>query len=342
MISIEKTGSLLTITNDKIVCKYDLKDNQCYSPSGNRVKSLNKWFSHKSAYQIIQEIKEEPYRKWFSKVYSNNYYTNFGSVLGAMKYWMPAEKMYSAGITEFDDDYVTFNKISKGLIKFCRDNNVTLDEESAEALQTFGKEVCMDIINSTAYESAEFTVFLALKDKCKPRDIITYFNKLSFQEGIEVDWQFTTEFTDYIEQASQLRDNYVKYPKNFWTTKYIVDRQFRELKKEFDGEKFRKIAKENIKLNKTIGEYQYTYPSCGEEIRNEAVQQAHCVAQYIDKVTAGTCHILFMRDKKEPEKSLITFELDEDYNLRQYCGKFNRDLTEVELENLQKYVKRLK
>ena len=67
MISVSKEKSLISFKfEDGKVCKYDLKDNSCYSPSGNKVVNLNKYFRNKDAATIIESIKEEPYRLWFS------------------------------------------------------------------------------------------------------------------------------------------------------------------------------------------------------------------------------------------------------------------------------------
>ena len=62
-------------------------------------------------------------------------------------------------------------------------------------------------------------------------------------------------------------------------------------------------------MERTFGDYRFIYPSCTQDIKDEATSQSNCVASYIDRVLDGDCHIMFLRYKDSPDKSLVTLEI---------------------------------
>ena len=70
----------------------------------------------------------------------------------------------------------------------------------------------------------------------------------------------------------------------------------------------------------------FLYPNCTQDIKDEAVQQNNCVASYIDRVIDGECHIMFLRRVKEPNKSLVTIEI-QNGRIVQALQRFNDPLT---------------
>ena len=69
-----------------------------------------------------------------------------------------------------------------------------------------------------------------------------------------------------------------------------------------------------------------------EDFYDEAKQQSNCVArQYLDPTARGETHIVSIRYKRDPEHSLITCEIDNNGNIRQYLHAYNRgDITQAE------------
>ena len=56
---------------------------------------------------------------------------------------------------------------------------------------------------------------------------------------------------------------------------------------------------------------------------------SNCVSSYIDKVINGECHILFLRKKDSPDKSLVTIEVRNN-QIVQARRKFNDPVNEEE------------
>lgn len=62
-------------------------------------------------------------------------------------------------------------------------------------------------------------------------------------------------------------------------------------------------------------------PRNAEDIRDEAAQMDHCVASYIPAIEAGRKMVMFMRDKEDPDKSLVTVEVIDGAITQAYAEK---------------------
>ena len=132
------------------------------------------------------------------------------------------------------------------------------------------------------------------------------------------------ELRDYARMMDAISHKFDRYPRHFKTTMDIVTRNYKRLQKEFSEEVFKN------RINK---EYEFTYkglrffyPDSTQDIKDEAVQQNNCVASYIDRVIDGECHIMFLRRVKEPNKSLVTIEI-QNGRIVQALQRFNDPLT---------------
>ena len=64
-----------------------------------------------------------------------------------------------------------------------------------------------------------------------------------------------------------------------------------------------------------------------EDMKDEAKQQNNCVYRvYSEKYANGSTDIYFLRDKKNPKKSLVTVEVNKN-KIRQQFQKYNREVT---------------
>jgi len=120
----------------------------------------------------------------------------------------------------------------------------------------------------------------------------------------------------------------------FLTTHKIATRNYTRLIQKFVEEDFKKVI--DLKLEYTYDRYKIIYPKTTQDIKDEAVQLNHCVASYIQNVIDGKTHILFLRNKDDTERSLVTLEI-KNYKVVQARGKFNRDVTKEEQFVIDKY-----
>ena len=116
----------------------------------------------------------------------------------------------------------------------------------------------------------------------------------------------------------------VKYPKNLATHHDKLTFACSMLSSEIDENKIARrygVLKENEWSNH---EYVILAPQTVGDIVDEATQQANCLRTYLDRVADGLTDIYFLRNKKTPDESLVTVEVNGG-TLVQVKGKFNRE-----------------
>lgn len=85
-------------------------------------------------------------------------------------------------------------------------------------------------------------------------------------------------------------------------------------------------------------------PTTSDQFIQEAAAQRNCVNEtYKQKVANGKTHIVFIRERNNPEKSLITCEVDNNGIIRQYLAKNNTvlDNDEPAMDFYKKYQQHL-
>ena len=83
-----------------------------------------------------------------------------------------------------------------------------------------------------------------------------------------------------------------------------------------------------------------------EEFHAEAEAQHNCVEwAYLEKVIDGSTHVVVIRRKDNPSKSLITCEISNQFRIRQYYGRCNTDPKRAEAQfraELSRYLDRVR
>lgn len=127
------------------------------------------------------------------------------------------------------------------------------------------------------------------------------------------------DYPDYLRRELYLKNGRMarmeKYPETWLTTTHKQQKEFDNLqhleRMEQSGntEKFDNSIEANRHLEWENGNYLIRMPTGADDIRDEADQMQHCVATYIPQIEAGEKVVMFMRDKDNPEKSLVTVEV---------------------------------
>ena len=124
-------------------------------------------------------------------------------------------------------------------------------------------------------------------------DIKMYIDYLGFLEKLKFD----------------LKDKKYIFPKNLkekhdeYSQKIMIknnQKVNREIKRRY------RQLKNNIYSNKI---YIIKPAESFISLEDESKQQNHCIRNYAEKYAKGKCDIYFMRELKEPEKSLVTIEV---------------------------------
>lgn len=363
----EKQFLIFDFQDGKTV-KYDFATKTCIGKKGKIVKNLCSQLSGISMNELIEACEDKQYakflefvqRKWDYPIY------NIGTILSKIPYYQRYEQIFSAGFEDICGSFSgTIKEIPKGLIKICKDHKITLSDE----LVLFYKE------NPNAYNLPYQMEFISLSDydiyqilvttqqvkeyygertyEYKWKHISTLntllneygytakglFNYLDYLSTLEAigDVHFAlNELYDYANMMKQISNKFDKYPRHFLTTHKIASRNYTRLSQQFEEDKFK--SRIDREMEKTFDKYVFIYPDSTDDIKDEAVSQNNCVASYIKRVIDGECHILFLRYKDSPDKSLVTIEV-RNGKIVQARQKFNDPITQEQQEVVDKWNK---
>jgi len=343
---------------------YDLDKKTTIGKRGLPVAKLQSQLSGLSIEKILQSFSDKNYANYLRFIHKDYPYnlTNFGSVLEKAKKreYSRYEQYFSSGLSKVGVGFnVPITEVPKGLLKICRAHNILLNRELFESYVKNPDYFSIAFSNDFVSLSPEDLInILTIKTgwrynapvvgilDCLVTDylydatsLFKYIDNLKSYEAIENVTGILSELFDYAKMMKELSAKFEKYPKNFLTTHKIACRNYNRLKKAFEEEKFKSIIDKSLEW--VWGEYCILYPNTTQEIKDEAVQQGNCVASYIQSVIDGSCHILFLRKRLEPECSLVTLELRNN-SIVQAKGRFNREVMSDEQEVITKYNEKLK
>lgn len=335
--------------------KYDFATGETIGKLGKPVKGLQNQLRGISMNYIIESCEDKNYglflqfvwdkfktRNWYYNT-TDHYITNVGTVLSNVKRYSRYEQIFSAGLGAYlqENRYSIFkysiNEIPSSLIKYIKSGRVTyLNNDIVNVWSKNPSECCLayELDYISLNDSDLFSIF-----KCSivndlinmfgynAKSLFLYLDTLKTFEALTIDSKVLREIEDYAMMMSEISPKYDKYPRNFLTTHTIACRNYNRLKQQFDEKSFQN--RRTPKYECKIGKYIFLYPEKIDDIRSEAVSQNNCVASYVQSVIDGKCHILFMRKKEEPDKSLVTIEVKNN-KIVQAKGRFNRDLTNEE------------
>ena len=354
--------------------KYDFATKTCIGKLGKPVTNLCTQLKGITMNEICDCCTDKQYGKFLRFVqehgdHNNRNISNIGTILKRVPEFSQFEQIFSAGIEEIVSSRFSYQigDIPKGLIKLCKTHSITLSNEFLRfykenpdayllAYKLKSEYISLtdrDIYNLLSHESqikeyyGENTwqyhwVKVATFNKLindfgyNVKALMMYIDCLKTYEAIEDMGWLIHEIYDYASMMDRISHKFDKYPRHFLTTHKIASRNYNRLKEKFIEEDFQKRIDEE--MEKTFGDYCFIYPKCTQDIKDEAVQQNNCVASYIKTVLDGGCHILFLRKKEQPDKSLVTIEV-RNGKIVQALQRFNHPLTEEQQEVVDKWNK---
>lgn len=151
--------------------------------------------------------------------------------------------------------------------------------------------------------------------------------------------QILQTYDDYLrmeyEMFGKIKDKYPSYLKtqhDITVNKYNVWKKHKNDLKIFDN------SQENQYLEYKDNDYTIMLPKNSAEILDEAIQQHNCLASYVNRIAENQTIVLFMRDNKDLEKSLVTIEV-KDNEVKQAKQVLNNGIDEKQREFLVKWCK---
>lgn len=346
--------------------KYDFSTKTAIGIKGKPVKNLCGQLSGMTMDDVIECCSDPKYAnflKFVQKQYPY-YISNIGTILSHVPDFARFEQIFSAGL----DDIIslrkfkgTINDIPKSMLKIARNRNITISDNTCSFWKRNPNAHCigydMDYVSldddDLLYIWASYTYYY---DQNKGFDVYySYFNELierygynakslflyidtlKTYEAIEDISYLMRELFDYASMMSKISPKYDKYPRHFLTTHRIATRNYNRLKREFNEKLFK--SRVNKAYEYIFKDYCFIYPDSTQDIKDEAVQQNNCVASYIDKVIDGKCHIMFLRKREAPDKSLVTIEVRNN-QIVQALRRFNNPVTDKDQEAIDAWNKK--
>lgn len=187
-------------------------------------------------------------------------------------------------------------------------------------------------------DAGSFMKVMASPYRINLRRFIDYILFDLYAQGYaRVDKSFFNEYLDYLSMQQDFYGKVKeKYPAHFKTEHDIMALKVNQAKLIARCENFEQ-QNESIKdLAYSGSGYCIVIPTKPEDLAEEGINLSHCVGQYIDRVAEGECHILFLRRRGAPERSLVTLQLSG----KQICqaqGANRRPITEQERRFLKQW-----
>lgn len=167
---------------------------------------------------------------------------------------------------------------------------------------------------------------------------MNYICSESVNQGYTYVTSFVSDLKDYIYMALTNGSVPTLYSSYLKLTHDIASRNFNIKVTEEDEKIFESKYKDFTGV--AIGDYCVIPPRNSEDVKNEGNALNHCVASYIKRVIDDKCIILFLRLRKEMDKSLVTVEI-EGNRVIQARGISNRNITNDERKALVEYCKKV-
>lgn len=353
--------------DDGKTCKYDLSNGDCYGKSGKKVKGLNGILTGYNVQDVDKLFESNPQYAEFLKCINHKrnvdmgrtggYFSpfhdyNIGTLFKYAKKYSNYEQLVSSGfkIEQISNDFkYNLSDIPKWLKNFCLQHSdrklltnqfIELYKQYPDYIQTILQKEYMSITKDQLLRYIKGDRYYGLLSLVEEYgynmvDVFTYIDKLITFEAVgggrgaeSLPW-IMNELRDYARMMHSISGKFERYPRHFKTTMDIVIRNYNRLKKEFSENLFKQRIRKNYEF--TYKNFKFVYPDCIQDIKDEAVQQHNCVASYIDKVIEGKCHIMFLRDKSNLDKSLVTIEVRNN-RIVQALQKYNDSLSSEQQE----------
>ena len=349
---------------------YNMNTGETIGKCGKPVQSLTSALTGYSIEGVLNSFTDTKYRDFLLEVHKHrtpHTYTyrnngsrvkNLGTLLRYANDYKIYEQYFIAGLKADWHIDIPLKEVPRGLLKLCRMHGKTITWSLIQSYSKFP-----DIYNvafSMEFESLNGNNLWDILENITPNNRDTYYrwnashallgrfnynlkallkyaDYLVTFEGLNANGALMTEIGDYANMMDRISNKFEKYPRYFLSTHKIAVRNYERLKEQFDEIAFQKRITPEYEI--THKDYKFFYPRSTQEIKDEAVQQQNCVASYIDRVINGDSHILFLRKKDNPTKSVVTIQV-RDGKIVQHYQAYNTPCNEEQLEAIAAFNKK--
>lgn len=374
MIITKKIGSeLIFERNDDKKAKFDFKTNRCYKKVKDKWKEMNslcKFFQGYTINDIIENCECKAYGE-FLRFIGNKEYNCYsvGTFVARIPKYLNFESYFLNGVDFrlYSGDIKNFPKLShfqKDVIKFIKNNELYIslgftssyDKNKDMFIKICrymndkyknNKKTCRKVfsilISSVTDWSNSYTIddrFTTLVNEFNYdyKKLIDYiYDYLPNREGFTNSDLAMNQLKDYVSMIKQMggkiRD---KYPKYLKVKHDIMVVNFNVFKKEYSEELFQKRKRPELEWKNK--DYVIKIPQTTQDIKDEGIQNNNCVGSYVGRVINGDTYIVFLRNIKTPDESLVTVEIKDNTIVQAYRSA-NTNITYKDMLTLKQFCK---
>lgn len=360
---VRKDGPMVIFDLEDGTCvKYDLQHHTTIGKQGKVVQGLNSQLCGALLLPSKAKFEDQGFFEYLKSIMHSggrSAYT-ISAVLKRVVYYQEKEGFARLGINTYGNLRTLVSQLPKEMLKWLtakdRKNTFTLQQHHIDAW-IMNREVFQSMLSQrdTLYKDSFDRMLLSIledgrysynssavlelvdKYRCEPTAVARYLVMIETREGVDIR-QAAILLRDYHKMQTAMVQGYhkyEKYPMHLMYAHHLVLRNFNRLcTNRFNDEEFAKTY--NPSLEMTMGGYDFICPHTVAQIKDEAVQQQHCVASYIDNVLKGECHIILMRKHNDPCRAAVTLEVIGG-KVNHAAGQYNREPTDEEWRVIADY-----
>lgn len=179
-----------------------------------------------------------------------------------------------------------------------------------------------------------------------PEQLLNYLNRVDLYQAIYPE-EALAIIQDYISMCKQIGAEPDVNTNSLKREHDVMQRNFWSMRQEIDEKKFASKADSFKKFEFSTKSYSIIAPKAAKDVINEGKMQRNCVGSYVNSIISGRSIILFLRETKSIDKSLVTIEISpKDFSIRQKYMACNKPITNKNILNFiekwKKYLDTLK
>ena len=324
--------------------KYDFATHTAIGKRGKPVKSLSSQLAGVRLKDVIAACRDENYGRFleFVRIQRGGYSDRISVILRDVPKYAPYEQIFSAGVKSVQR-CLEINNVPPGVIKLCREYDWPLSDdfilnyrETPDLFHLIPKLTFISMTTKEAWslvcqrrysngQHLSYFRYLVEQYGYNAKSLLLYIDRLVTFEALDANSYTLREIADYASMMSRISQKFDRYPRHFLSTHRLAIRNYKRMAAKFDDEAFQRRRRPDMEVS--FGSWRFIYPANTQDIKDEAAQQHNCVASYIQRVLDGDCHIIFLRRKDAPDKSVVTCEVVQG-KIVQALQAFNEPLTE--------------
>ena len=286
---------------------------------------------HLDAYKFLANKKLNPFEnRRLVRQYENDP-DNFNKINETLK-------IMRLLIPTFSSNDTCFNEISRNLKEAKIDYNMITN--NIDIIRHLGVDKFKSILSDTQFATC-------MRDYgCDFKALLNYLlYTITYRNGLNLNSYSEFRINQYADYLRMQHEMYGKV-KEKYPTYWLSEKQMM-IKKYNDWRSLRELVAFELSQEK-MKQYEYEYedkvfkvivPMQNTDILDEAEQQQHCVASYIDRIKNGETHIVFIRQRLNEKESCLTVEITPDARIIQVKGFQNRNYTALEYAFMKEWAK---